>query len=171
VSRKGELFSMSAYKSDYDRLLETVMREFEREVEQVVERKFAHVFAALQAGEEVEIPVIRRPEEYWERDDLQARVVRALCCRKWFEFEGPRWAQPLPLKEDDCIALFNLPEPRWGRHWLVGEYGRHLRRLGWHYQRAIPFEKFCAQKYNCGPAPTFGVRKRGRPRKLWAARY
>src|SRR5262245_30258872 len=138
---------MSDYVSNYDRLLRTCMQEFERIVAQTVARKFEHVLKALQAGEEVgEIPVIGDkfpPPEYRTAEyftGLQAKVVRALCARKWFEFEGPRWAQPLPLKEDDCIALLNTPEPRWGRHWLVCEYGRHLRGYDWHYQRAIPFE-------------------------------
>jgi hypothetical protein len=164
---------MSAYKSDYDRLLATVMREFEREVEQMVAGKYAQVFAALRAGEEVEIPVIggalpppeyRTPEYY---DELQAEIIQALRSQKWFTFEAPAWAQPLPLRREDCEALGDTPD-RWGRDWLRGEYGQHLRSLSWHYERAIPFEKFCAQKYNTGSKPTYGVRKRGRPRKLWA---
>ena len=105
-------------------------------LDQMVAGKYAQVFAALRAGEEVEIPVIGgalpppeyRTAEYF--DELQATGVRALCTRKWHEFEAPRWAQPLPLTEDDCIALYNLPEPPWGRNWLVAEYGRHLRALG-----------------------------------------
>src|SRR5262249_6396034 len=106
---------MSAYKSDYERLLETVLREYKREITQTVGRKLAHIFEAILAGEGVEIPVIggelppeeyRTPEYY---DELQATVVRALCARKWHEYEAAVWAQPLPLTEDECLARYNTP--------------------------------------------------------------
>jgi len=157
-------------------MLATCLTEFQREVEQTVERKFAHVFASLRAGEDVEIPILGGLPQYRDaeyRDGLQGDVVRALCARKWAESEAPAWMQPLLLREDDCIALLNAPETgRWDRSWLRVEYSRHLRGLDWHYERAIPFEKFCAQKYNTGSEPTSGVRKkRGRPRKLVRPSY
>jgi hypothetical protein len=84
--------------TDYDRLLETAMREFARGAESQVERAFER---ALQLGEEIPwIGDAFPPPQY--RDDLKQVVIRALCARKWFEFEAPRWAQPLPLKLDDC---------------------------------------------------------------------
>jgi hypothetical protein len=129
---------------DYDRLLETAMREFERKVVSLVEREFERVCEAMQRGEECEIPVIGGeflPPDY--RAGLQERVMRALCARRWFEFEAPLWAQPLPLRNEDCIACFNPPHPTYGRRWLVGEYGVCLRSMDWHYERATPFEKFC----------------------------
>jgi hypothetical protein len=69
--------------------------------------------------------------------------VRAIAARKWFEFEAPRWAQPLPLSEDDCTACFNGPE-RWGRRFLTGKYGLRLRDALWHRENVPPFEVFCA---------------------------
>jgi hypothetical protein len=162
------------YQSAYDRILAANLRDFESNIKQTVGRQFSRMLEAFQAGEETKIPIIggelpppeyRTPEYF---DELQATIVRALCTQKWSEYETPSWVNPLPLKEEDCIALLNIPEAqRWDRHWLRSEYGRHLRSLSWHYQRAIPFEKFCAQKYNTGDTPTYGVRKRGRPKKLW----
>ena len=76
--------------SDYDRLLETAMREFERKVGSLVEQKFELVAKRLQSGEECEIPVIGGkfpPPEY--RIDQKQRVMRALCAQKWFEYEAP----------------------------------------------------------------------------------
>jgi hypothetical protein len=159
------------YQSTYDRMLASNLRDFESNIEQTVERLFVRWHEAIEAGDETEIPVIGGElpppaAEYY--DELQAKIVRALCAQKWSEFETPHWINPLPLKEEDCIALLNIPEAqRWDRHWLRSQYGRHLRSLGWHYERAVPFEKFCAQQYNTSDTPTYGVRKRGRPKKLW----
>jgi hypothetical protein len=119
------------------------MGEFERVVESQVEREFARAFKALQAGEACEIPIIGDPfppPQY--RDGLKERAAWALRARKWFEFEAPLWAQPLPLKRDDCHALFNQPNRRLRP---VGQYGIALRSMGWEYKRAIPFERYCAQ--------------------------
>src|SRR6516164_1917658 len=104
MRRRGEKggLPMSEYKSDYDRILATAMGEFERVVESQVEREFARAFKALQAGEACEIPIIGDPfppPQY--RDGLKERAAWALRARKWFEFEAPLWAQPLPLKRDD----------------------------------------------------------------------
>jgi hypothetical protein len=167
------------YQSAYDRILAANLRDFESNIKETVGRQFSRMLEAFQAGEETKIPIIggqlpppeyRTPEFY---DELQATLVRALCTQKWCESECPSWLNPLPLKEEDCIALLNIPddEQRWGRNWLRSEYARHLRSLGWHLEWAIPFEKFCAQKYNTGSAPTFGVRKRGRPKKFPARRF
>jgi hypothetical protein len=164
------------YQSAYDRMLASNLREFEPNIKQTVERNFPRMLEAFQAGE-VEIPIIGGelpPPEYRTSEyftELQAKIVRASCAKKWCESECPSWLNPVPLREEDCIGLLNIPDDdqRWGRNWLRSEYGRHLRNLSWHYERAVPFEKFCAQKYNSSDTPTSGVRKkRGRPRKLWA---
>src|SRR5262245_19303128 len=134
--------------------LETCLREFKSEVEQTVERNFARVLEALQAGEDVKIPVIddeflppeRRTQEYFSK--LEQLVVRALVAKKWFEFEAPRWAQPLPLSEDDCIALINQPNRRL---YAVARYGRYLRALRWHLERVEPFEIFSSHELAAGP--------------------
>ena len=125
--------------SDYAKLLETSMREFERGVEQQVER----AFEAVRPGDEV--PIIGGewpPPEY--RGDLKQRVAQALRARKWFELEAPKWAQPLPLSFEDCLARFNGPNRNSQRGWLVGEYGKLMRGRQWEFQHAPPFEEFCA---------------------------
>jgi hypothetical protein len=63
--------------------------------------------------------------------------MRALCAQKWFEYEAPLWAQPLPLRLEDCQALFNQPNRRL---FPVGRYGIMLRGMDWDYRRAPPFE-------------------------------
>jgi hypothetical protein len=141
------------YQSAYDRILAANLRDYEREIARTVERKFTRMLEAIQAGEEVEIPVIdeelappeyRTPEYY---DELQATAVRACVCRKWFEYESPRWAWPLPLTREDCLARCNTPEARpHSRAHLVGQYGLLLREFRWHYERAKPFEVFCADR-------------------------
>jgi hypothetical protein len=135
--------------SSYDRMLKSNLSAFEREVTKTVARKFEQVLRALQAGEDVRIPVIDDefpPKEYRTPEyfnELQAKLVRALVCRKWFEFEGPRWAQPLPLTEEDCYAR---AKPYHDRGSLICEYGRHLRDCSWDLERAQRFEVFCADR-------------------------
>jgi hypothetical protein len=41
-----------------------------------------------------------------ERATQKRVVIAALCAVRWFELEAPPWAQPLPLKAEDCYALF-----------------------------------------------------------------
>jgi hypothetical protein len=135
--------------SDYDRLLETAMREFERKVVSLVEQKFELVAKRMQSGEECEIPIIGGkfpPPEY--RIDQKQRVMRALRAQKWFEYEAPLWAQPLPLRLEDCFALFNQPNRRLCP---VGKYGILLREMDWNYRLAKPFEVFTA--YELSPPP------------------
>jgi hypothetical protein len=129
---------------DYDRLLKISMAEFERKVTREVEELFE---AARALPDEVcEIPFIGgtySPHALREElVPLKQRVIRALCCQHWFEFEAPRWAQPLPLRQKDCWALYNLPNCR---RTPVGQYSEALRSLGWHYRRAPPFEVFYSQ--------------------------
>jgi hypothetical protein len=136
------MFAYPRIGDDYDRLLQTCLREFEREVVRQVEAEFARVLAKGAQPDE-EIPFIGDPfpsPQY--RDGLQARVVRALLARKWFEFEAPLWAQPLPLTEDDCMRLINQPNRRL---WPICEYGRTLRGMGWDLRYAPPFEQFLAE--------------------------
>jgi hypothetical protein len=132
--------------SDYDRLLKAAMIEFKRGVESEVERAFELALKAMQSGEACEIPVIGDPfppPEY--RAGLKERVIAALCAREWFTHEAPKWAPPLPLKLNDCHALFNGENRGNRRFELVGQYGILLRDMGWDFQRAPPFEVFCSQ--------------------------
>jgi hypothetical protein len=132
-------------RPDYAQLLEGYMSEYKRAIEPQVER----LFEALRAlpDEVAEVPFIggsyhpHAPRE--EHVGWIYEVTDALCCRRWFAFEAPRWAQPLPLREKDCIALFNLPWPT-QRLIHVGNYGMALRALGWRYWNAQPWERFCA---------------------------
>jgi hypothetical protein len=144
---------MSIHIPAYNRMLATNLRAFELEITQTVGRKFARMLEMMQAGEEVDIPAIGGkfpPPEYRTPkyfDELQAEIIRACVARKWFTFEAPPWAQPLPLTQEDCEALFNIKEAEnHGREYLVGEYGICLRSLGWHYERASKFEVYCANK-------------------------
>src|SRR5262249_10517998 len=88
--------------------------------------------------------------------------------RKWFEFEAPAWAQPLPLTLEDCLARSNMPGySTVSREFLAGQYGLKLRGYEWHLDRAPRFERFCADMLN--PPPSTPVRthkKPGRQRKL-----
>jgi hypothetical protein len=126
---------------DYDRLLKNSMQEFERKVEREVDELF-EAARALPDGA-CEVPWIggtyfpHAPRE--ELAPLKQRVVRARCAQHWFEFEAPRWAQPLPLRLKDCRALYNQPNRRL---MPVGKYGEVLRAMDWHYERASPFEVF-----------------------------
>ena len=141
--------------ADYDRLLETCVREFQRVIERVVEREFEA--ARVLPDDVVEVPWIGGwphgpPGTYnphAPRDELAAlkqRVIRALCAQRWFEEEAPKWAQPLPLRFDECVALFNGPNAGKRRPGLVGEYGQYLGWMGWKLQHAQRFEEFCAYK-------------------------
>jgi hypothetical protein len=139
--------------SAYDRMLKTNLAEFERNIKQTVARKFEQVFRALQAGEDVRIPIIDDefpPEKYRTAkyyEELQAKLVRALVCRKWFQYEAPAWAWPLPITAEDCYTRCNAPgEPPYGRNFLVGKYGLELRSAEWDLDRVRKFEIFCADQ-------------------------
>lgn|SRR5262245_43711138 len=128
--------------NDYDRLLKTSLQEFEHKVTREVNELFEAAHAL--PDEICEIPFIggtyspHAPQE--QLTPLKQRVVRARCCQHWFTFEAPLWAQPLPLRLKDCRALYNQPNRRL---MPVGEYGEMLRSMGWHFERALPFEVFC----------------------------
>jgi hypothetical protein len=141
---------MSEYKSDYDRLLATALREYERKVRSLMLPKLVAVLAAAQPGDEVPFigDKIQSPkyDDYQEyRDGLPERVIRAVIAQKWFEFEAPLWAQPLLLKREECTAVFSsFDEPPLGRRNLVARYSLDLRSSGWDIKWAQPFEQFCA---------------------------
>jgi hypothetical protein len=133
---------------DYERLLQSALREFETTVEAIVEREFAAAFDRMRQGERCEVPIIGGawpPPEY--REGRQARAMRALRARKWFEYETPLWAQPLPLSQDECVALFNQPNQRLGP---VANYGTMLRSCGWDLSCVMPFEVFMACELSPG---------------------
>ena len=126
--------------AEYERLLEASMREFERQVKIKVER----AFEALpdDAGE---LPWIGgEPFSHCNRATQKQVVTAALVARQWFTHEAPEWAQPLPLKAEDCYALFNGPHRGNRRSRLVGEYGLMLRGSWWDTACVPPFEVFCA---------------------------
>jgi hypothetical protein len=136
---------------DYNRILETCLREYQVEVERRAGHELALVLAAMAAGETCEVPIIGGPfppEEH--RAGLKAWMVKALCCQKWAEFEIGRWAPPLPLRLVDCQRYFNPPFELYGRHWLLGRYGLLLRGMLWDYHRAPPWELFCAEELRAG---------------------
>jgi hypothetical protein len=133
--------------SNYERLLETAMREVERSVVRQVEREFE---ARRKLPDDIcEVPFIdgkyNPHAPPGEHAALKQRVIAALRCRKWFELEAPLWAQPLPLKLDDCHALLNGPNRNDQRLTLVSRYGQELMGMAWDYQRAPRFEVYCAQ--------------------------
>jgi hypothetical protein len=133
--------------SDYARLLEVSMCEFERGVEQQVKRAFEAARAL--PGDVAQVPFIggeydpHAPRE--QHSNLIRKVCRALCCQKWFEFEAPKWAQPLPLSAEDCYGRWQGPNRGSQRHYLVGQYGLRLRGTGWERRNVPPFEVHCAQ--------------------------
>ena len=80
---------------------------------------------------------------YCDRATQKQKVIAALVAREWFTHEAPEWAQPLPLKFEDCTARFNGPNRACRRGRLVGIYGITLREMSWQLQYAKPFEVFC----------------------------
>jgi hypothetical protein len=126
--------------NNYDRILRSSMIAFERAIESEVEREFA----ALPDGA-CETPWIDEDFFPFGRVALKQLVIRARLCRHWFELEAPRWAPPLPLKRNDCVALFNGVHRGNQRSMLVGRYGVVMIGRHWNYVGALPFEVFCAQ--------------------------
>jgi hypothetical protein len=118
---------------DYDRVLETVLREYQREIATPVEREFARL-RELPDGVG-KLPWIGGEYYREQHAEQMQRVTAALGAKCWFEYEASLWAQPLPLKLEDCHKLFNQPNRRL---WPVGRYGIELRGMGWDYRRAPP---------------------------------
>ena len=84
------------------------------------------------------------PHASWQSHrELEALVVQALCCRKWFECEAAPWANPLPLTPEECIACYNRGGDR--RSSLVGNYAEILRGRHWQYHGITPFEVWIAE--------------------------
>jgi hypothetical protein len=127
------------------RLLQACTSEFEQQVADMFEARRNQPITLC------EIPIIGsiRGHEYSPHAPrqqtyvLERLAVKALLAQKWFEDEAPKWAQPLPLTEEDCVALLQTRDRRPN---LRGNYGRLLRELQWEYRNAKPFELFCAGK-------------------------
>ena len=131
---------MMTADADYDRLLKSAMREYERQVVRQVEDAFKDL--PLDARD---LPWIGGDRYgYCDRPTQKQVVIRALVAKEWFRHEAPEWAQPLPLKFEDCVMRFNGPNQGSRRGYLVGQYGLSLRGIGWQLQHAVPFEIFCS---------------------------
>lgn len=127
--------------NSYEQMLETALRELEHLVVDQVEREFE----ALPDNAD-ELPLIGgEPFCYFDRATQKKAAVAALLAKQWFEYEAPKWAQPLPLTAEACYARFNGPHQRDLRARLVGEYGLRLREARWDLQLAPKFEVFCSQ--------------------------
>jgi hypothetical protein len=70
-------------------------------------------------------------------------VARAICARKWFEFEAPAYCQPLPISERERLALTNRLPYRPYRN-VVANYVSELRDSGWHVDCVKNFLDFYA---------------------------
>jgi hypothetical protein len=136
------------------------MAAYERKVHDLAEPRIAARLAAIRPGDEIPIiggefvdyellakqePHIEFPSRQEYCANLQGMITRAMAARRWFELEAPAWAQPLPLKEEDCIAYFDEPA-QCGRRRLVGRYGMRMRSAWWHRENVLPFEVFCADQ-------------------------
>jgi hypothetical protein len=122
------------------RLMDIAEKEYERVIQRLVEQKFE----AIRGRTDGELPWIGDPYYPEQHAILQRRVLQALRCRRWFEFEAPLWAQPLPLSAEDCYGRWQ-GSGRNSRHYLVGKYGLLLRGANWEWKHAPPFEMHCAQ--------------------------
>jgi hypothetical protein len=107
----------------------------------LVEQKFE----AIRGRTNAKIPWLDDPYHPEQHDDQQERVLQALRCRRWFEYEAPPWAQPLPLSFEDCIARYNGVNCNSQRGYLAGQYGLLLREAAWEWKHVPAFEVFCAQ--------------------------
>jgi hypothetical protein len=107
-----------------DRLAEHCAREFERHVDELLSiHKRGRILVASPFFRERSVPVDDIPK-------LKLLVRNALRARAWFARQGPAWAQPLPLSEDEhenimCSGFFH-------RH-LVGYYSYSLQGRDFHY--------------------------------------
>jgi len=143
--------------TDYDRLLQAAMHEFEAGARRLVEREFASLPTN---ADEIAAPITG--DKFNPRDGKQLaahkqRAVAALLAQHWCKDEIPRsWRLTLPLRAEDCYAMFNDAHRQrhlGGEHAhklrrarLVSEYGIHLRQADWNLKYATPFELFVAQK-------------------------
>src|SRR5262245_46351769 len=116
------------------RSLEACTRKLERHVRRVFEARRGLPY------EPAEIPWIggtyrpRAPRK--QHVALQQQVVWALRAREWFEHTAPKWAQPLPLREDECEMLLKDADRQ---NQLLGHYALSLRSMGWNYVTHPPF--------------------------------
>jgi hypothetical protein len=129
--------------ASYARILRLSMKEAEAGIAALVERAFADL--PLDASE---LPIIGGwPFTLCNRTEQKQFAVAALKAVKWFESEAPRWARPLLLTNEDCLAVAD------GHHWgsnhralLRSGYGQHARMFDWVIERLTPFEVFCANQ-------------------------
>jgi hypothetical protein len=71
--------------------------------------------------------------------DLKRRVYAALLARKRHSLTAPRWAQPLPLREYECIELQRDADNKLK---LVGHFAASWRKCDWDEQHPL-FAEFC----------------------------
>jgi len=107
-----------------DRLAEICAREFEAKVDRLAAaHKRGHILVATPFFHE-------RPVRIDDVPTLKHLVRNALRARAWFSRQGPGWAQPLPLSEDEhenilCSGFFH-------RH-LVSFYSYSLQGRDFDY--------------------------------------
>jgi hypothetical protein len=137
--------------SNYERVLKNSLAAYEHRLRDTLYPKLEQVLPTLQPGDTIPIigDVVESPPLNY-RENLADRIVRAAVARAWFRFEAPKWGPPLPISQQEIIARLNTREGNRhpGRHQLVAQYGKHLRDLGWHIERAMPFEEYCAYEIN-----------------------
>jgi transcriptional regulator with XRE-family HTH domain len=85
---------------------------------------------------------------------LKQRLRAALAARAWFDKQGPAWATPLPLREEECAALQRDASNRLK---LVGYYGSSLRRLDFDYLAHPLLYDYC-RGVMAHPNPPTGLR-------------
>src|SRR5262249_42542107 len=112
----------------------------EQEYERVIQKLVKQKFEAIRGRTNVKVPWIDDPYHPEQHDVLQRWVLQALRCRRWFEGEGPPWAQPLPLSLEDCVARYSGPNRGNQRGFLVGQYGITLRSMRWDLKYIPLFE-------------------------------
>src|SRR5262245_28446205 len=71
--------------------------------------------------------------------DLKRQVYAALLARKRHSLTAPHWAQPLPLREHECLALKRDADNKLK---LVGHFAASWRRCDWDERHPL-FAEFC----------------------------
>jgi len=109
-----------------DRLAEHCAREFERHVDELVNHhKRGHILVASPFFREYAVAIDDIPK-------LKLLVRNALRARAWFSRQGPAWANPLPLSEDEhetimCSGFFHR---RLVAYYSCSLQGRDFDHLG-----------------------------------------
>jgi len=125
-----------------DSLSQLCEAEFAQHVEKMFDREVVRVLVhKLPFGT---APILETPFDARDEASIakaKGETCRALAARKWHRNHAPRWAEKLPISQNDFNENWREQSPQ---QLLLLNFGSSLQFLWWHYNQHPPFPTYAA---------------------------